>query len=208
MKRRAIVWFRQDLRLHDNEALINALRMAEEVIPVYVFDERVMLGHTRFGLRKTGKHRARFIMESVDDLQRNLRGIGSDLVVRSGTPETILPEIVQRFKSSWVFCNRERTQEEVTVQDTLEKNLWLYGAELLYSRGKMLYHTQDLPMPVQHTPDIFTQFRKENEEITPVRPPLPTPSAMPPLRPPTARTTSSATARPHREIPARPSAPT
>ncbi len=38
----------------------------------------------------------------------------------------------------------------------------------------MLYHTQDLPVPVHHTPDIFTQFRKDNEHITPVRPPLPT----------------------------------
>ena len=31
MKRqRVIVWFRQDLRMHDNEALIDALRSAEE----------------------------------------------------------------------------------------------------------------------------------------------------------------------------------
>ncbi len=37
MKHRAIVWFRQDLRLHDNEALTTALRMAEEVIPGVCF---------------------------------------------------------------------------------------------------------------------------------------------------------------------------
>ena len=36
MKRRAIVWLRHDLRLHDNEAISTALRMAEEVIPVYI----------------------------------------------------------------------------------------------------------------------------------------------------------------------------
>ncbi|MCB0627403.1 MAG: deoxyribodipyrimidine photo-lyase, partial [Saprospiraceae bacterium] len=40
-QKRAIVWFRQDLRVHDNEALTEALRHADEVIPVYVFDERV-----------------------------------------------------------------------------------------------------------------------------------------------------------------------
>ena len=33
-KNRAIVWFRQDLRLHDNEALDCALDGADEVIPV------------------------------------------------------------------------------------------------------------------------------------------------------------------------------
>jgi deoxyribodipyrimidine photo-lyase len=181
MKRRAIVWFRQDLRLHDNEALSTALRMAEEVIPVYVFDERIFMGHTRFGFRKTGAHRTQFILESVQDLRENLRQLGSDLLIRHGRPECILAEIATELKCSWVLCNRERTQEEVLVQDALEQKLWSCGLELVYTRGKMLYHTQDLPVPVHHTPDIFTQFRKDNENITQVRQPLPTPSALPPL---------------------------
>jgi len=181
MKRRAIVWFRQDLRLHDNEAISTALRMAEEIIPIYVFDERVFKGQTRFGFPKTGKFRARFILEATEDLRQNLRKLGSDLIIRSGKPETIIAELAQQYKASWVLCNRERTQEEVTVQDTLEQKLWGLGLELLYTRGKMLYHTQDLPVPVYHTPDIFTQFRKDNELITPVREPIPSPIAMPPL---------------------------
>ena len=181
MKRRAIVWFRQDLRLHDNEALATALRMAEEIIPVFVFDERVFRGETRFGLPKTGKFRAKFVLESAEDLRQNLQSIGCDLVVRFGKPECILADIAQELKCSWVLCNRERTREEVQVQDALEQKLWGKGVELLYSRGKMLYHTQDLPVPVHHTPDIFTQFRKDNEHITPVREPLPTPTAAPSL---------------------------
>jgi len=181
MKRRAIVWFRQDLRLHDNEALATALRMAEEVIPIYIFDERVFLAETRFGFPKTGKYRARFILESVTELRENIQKLGGKLLVRIGRPESILAEMAQQIKASWVICNRERTQEEVLVQDGLEQKLWGIGVELLYTRGKMLYHTQDLPVPVQHTPDVFTQFRKETEHITPVREPLPSPTALPPL---------------------------
>jgi deoxyribodipyrimidine photo-lyase len=181
MKRRALVWFRQDLRLHDNEALVTALRMAEEIIPVFVFDERVFMSQTRFGFAKTGKFRAQFLIESVADLQENLQKIGSNLVIRIGQPEEIIADIARQSKCSWVLCNRERTQEEVAVQDELERKLWGIGIELVYTRGKMLYHTQDLPMPVQHTPDIFTQFRKENESITSIRLPLPSPTAIPPL---------------------------
>lgn len=181
MKRRALVWFRQDLRLHDNEAVTTALRMADEVVPMYVFDERIFKGQTRFGFPKTGRYRARFLLESVENLRDNLRSVGSDLIIRVGKPEYIIPEIAREIKSSWVLCNRERTYEEVLVQDVLEQKLWSIGVELLYNRGKMLYHTQDLPVPVQHMPDTFTQFRKENEHITPVRPPLPAPAAMPAL---------------------------
>lgn len=180
--RRAILWVRLDLRLHDNEALHEALNNVDEVIPVYVFDERAFLGRTHyFGFPKTGRHRARFIIESVEALRQSLRRLGSDLIVRVGKPEDEIFEIAKKARTSWVFCNRERTDEEVKVQDALEKNLWSIGQEMRYSRGKLLYYTSDLPFPIQHTPDTFTQFRKEVERYVPVRSPLPVPDSLPPI---------------------------
>ena len=174
-KKRVIVWFRQDLRLHDNEALADALRTSEEVIPVYVFDERVFQGQTKYGFPKTGVHRTKFIIEGITDLRNSLKAIGSNLIVRIGKTEEILFDLAQEVKSAWIFCNRERTAEEVSVQDKLEKKLWEIGQEVRYSRGKMLYYTADLPFPVTHTPDIFTHFRKEVEKYIQVREPLDAP---------------------------------
>ena len=179
-KKRAIVWFRQDLRLHDNEALCDALEQSDEVIPVFVFDERTFKGETRFGFSKTGPFRTKFIIESIHDLRESLGELGSELIVRVGKPEEEIFKIARLAKTSWVFCNRERTQEEVDVQDALERNLWSIGQEMRYSRGKMLYYTADLPFPITHTPDVFTQFRKETERYVPVRKPLPTPEDLKP----------------------------
>lgn len=159
--------------MHDNEALSDALRSGEEVIPVYVLDERVFYGTTKYGFRKTGGIRARFILESLKDLRDQLRALNSDLYIRIGKPEEEIFKIAQEAKSSWTFCNRERTKEEVDVQDALERNLWSIGQEIRYSRGKMLYYTADLPFPVTQTPDVFTQFRKEVEKIVPIRELLP-----------------------------------
>jgi deoxyribodipyrimidine photo-lyase len=181
-KNRAIVWFRNDLRLHDNEALTEAIRNADEVIPVYVFDERVFLGKTKFGFSKTGPFRANFILQSVADLRRSFRERGAELYIRFGKPEEEIFNLAQESKANWVYCNRERTREEVLVQDALEQKLWSTGRELRYCRGKMLYYTSDLPFPVAQTPDIFTQFRKEVERFIPVRPPLPVPDPLKPAR--------------------------
>ena len=175
-KQRVIVWFRQDLRLHDNEALTDAIKSGEEVIPVYVFDERVFKEKTRFGFKKTENFRAKFIIESVQDLKKSLQKLGSNLIIRIGKPEEEIFQIARKAKSSWVFCNRERTEEEVKVQDALERNLWAIGQEVRFSRGKMLYYTQDLPFPITHCPDVFTSFRKEVEKFVPVRAPLPAPT--------------------------------
>jgi len=92
--RKVILWFRQDLRLHDNEALTDALQQGDELIPVYIFDERVFKGKTRnFGLPKTDKFRAQFIIEAVQDLRESFLQRGSDLIVRVGKPEEILFEM-------------------------------------------------------------------------------------------------------------------
>lgn len=178
MVSKALVWFRHDLRLHDNEALAEALAKADVVVPIYVFDERLYLGRSSFGFPRIGEQRARFIWESVENLRSNLQSKGADLIVRAGKPEEIVFQVAQELNAGWVFCNRERTYEECQVQDALERNLWSIGAELHYSRGKMLYHTQDLPFPVSHTPDVFTQFRKEVERTVPVRTPFVAPAAI------------------------------
>ena len=174
--KRAIVWFKTDLRLHDNEALNEAFKIADEIYPVYVFDERIFNAISENGFRKTGAFRAQFIIESVLDLKTSLKHRGIDLIIRIGKPELEITEIARQIKSSWVFGLMERLPEEAAVQNSLEKNLWAIGQELRLFRGKMLYYTQDLPFPVTHTPDTFTAFRKEVEKITPIREPLQSPS--------------------------------
>ncbi len=174
-KKRVIVWFRNDLRVHDNEALHDALSSGGEVYPVYVFDTRVFTGTTAYGMPKTGKFRAQFVLQAIAQLKESLQSLGTDLIIRSGYPEDEVFALAKELKTSWVFCNRERTEEELKVQDALESHLWEVGQEVRYSRGKMLYYTSDLPFPITHTPESFTQFRKEVEKIVQVREPIAVP---------------------------------
>jgi len=178
-QRIGIIWFRQDLRLRDNIALTDALKSCDQIIPIYIFDERLYSGISKFGFKRIGVHRAKFIMESVADLRHSLRDLGTDLILRTGKPEEILFEFALKYKTSWIFCNRERTSEEVFVQDSLESKLWSIGQEVRFSRGKMLFHTGDLPFPVTHTPDTYASFYREVGKIIPIRPVLPRPDFIP-----------------------------
>lgn len=49
-----IVWFRNDLRVLDNEALIRAWTVSEFVLPVYCVDPRLFATTHCFGFPKTG----------------------------------------------------------------------------------------------------------------------------------------------------------
>jgi deoxyribodipyrimidine photo-lyase len=181
MKNSSLLWYRLDLRVHDNEALYEAIRWNNEVIPVYVFDPRLFKGKSRFGNKRVHPQRATFLLDAISALRSTWREMGSDLIVRIGHPEQVIFDLAREFKTSMVFCNRERTRDEVLVQDSLEQNLWTIGQEMRFTRGKMLYYTQDLPFPVTHTPDNFTAFRKELERIIPVRAMLPMPDSISPI---------------------------
>lgn len=51
------MWFRNDLRVHDNEALAAANRDASSLLPIYCFDPREY-GKTVNGIDTTGPYRA------------------------------------------------------------------------------------------------------------------------------------------------------
>lgn len=57
---------------------------------MYVFDPRHFI-LTPWGNPKTGNFRAQFLLDSVLDLKANLRGVGSDLIIKFGKPENVLP---------------------------------------------------------------------------------------------------------------------
>lgn len=176
--KKVIVWFRKDLRIHDNEALIKAIENADEIYPVYIFDDEECKGTSYHQLRYTGPHRLGFIIESVVALRKTFNDLGIDLIVRSGNPVTELSKLAETINASSIYANMERHHEALRIQNALEKNLWRLGKEIYFYRGKMLYYTQDLPFPIKHTPDSFKQFRKEVEKIVQVRKPLKAPKSL------------------------------
>jgi deoxyribodipyrimidine photo-lyase len=61
----AIVWFKTDLRLYDNEALVKQSHKAKKYACVLHDADFVT---TRYGFKKTGNYRAQFLLESLQDL--------------------------------------------------------------------------------------------------------------------------------------------
>ena len=166
--KRVIVWFKNDLRLLDHAALFSACKESPEIIPVYCFDPRQFV-EVDLGIQKTGAFRAKFLIEAVDNLRSNLIGIGANLVIRIGKPEELIPELSVEFQAEAVFFSEEVTYEEKAIEKNLENALWKKGIETRTFWQSTLFHMEDLPFPVNQTPEVFTQFRKECEKFSTVR---------------------------------------
>lgn len=169
MNKIILVWFRKDLRIHDNEVLLEAVRKGDAILPVYCFDPR-HYGPTEYPARKTGIIRAKFILESVADLKTSLQHLGGDLVTVVGKPEEEIPKLVARYGVSEVYHHREVAFEETQVSERVEEALWKQQVNLKHFIGHTLYHKEHLPFPIKDIPDMFTNFRKKVERDSFVRP--------------------------------------
>jgi deoxyribodipyrimidine photo-lyase len=188
----ALLWLRRDLRLHDNPALV-AAAAADRLLPVSVVDPR-QYGVAEFGgsdsftFEKTGGRRTAFRLDALADLRARLRSRGSDLVVRTGEPEAVLPDLADRVDADAVHVHTRPTPEERAVEAWVEDAL---DARLVRHWGHTLYHPDDLPMNVADVDDTYTPFRKRVESAATVRAPHPVPDlparpAVDPGEPPTA----------------------
>jgi deoxyribodipyrimidine photo-lyase len=177
---RILIWYRNDLRLHDHEPLSHALKHGATVIPVYCFDPR-QFAKTPFGFAKTGAFRAQFLRESVADLRSQLQAIGSDLIIRQGKPEEILPALVDAFDIDAVHYHQEVTFEETNVEAQLQAMLKVPCRSYW---GHTLYLPEDLPFAITALPELFTAFRKAVENEAGVNPAIAAPTQLnTPLKP-------------------------
>jgi len=158
-QKRILIWYRRDLRLHDHEPMYQALEQKSQVIPIYCFDPR-QFATTSFGFPKTGAFRAKFLIESLADLRNSLRQLGSDLIIRRGLPETIIPSLVQELGITAVYFYGEVTSEEITVEKALTKALSKIKVSVTSFWGNTLYHPDNLPFDIEQIPELFTNFRK------------------------------------------------
>ena len=93
MSKRAIFWFRRDLRLRDNPALLAAFDDADEVIPLFVMDDQIA--------DRAGAHRRAYLAASLAALDES---IGGALNVISGNPVEVLFEIKKKYGADSIHC--------------------------------------------------------------------------------------------------------
>lgn len=165
---KALVWFRNDLRVTDNVTLHKALENFTDIYTLYCFDPREF-AILEQGFNRTGPYRAKFLIESVTSLKNTLSELGTTLIVRAGDPATIIPELAKELKVKAVLASKEAAIEETNIENLLEQKLWSLGIEFELYWQSTLYNISDIPWPIKRLPEIFTDFRKHVETESVIR---------------------------------------
>ena len=118
-----IFWFRRDLRLDDNAGFLTALKSGKPVLPIFIFDEKI--------LKKLPKNDARvsFIFETLQQIRKELQEkYSSSLAMYYGKPENVFKNLLHDFNITSVFTNHDyepyANDRDATIQELLsEKNI-------------------------------------------------------------------------------------
>jgi deoxyribodipyrimidine photo-lyase len=96
--------FRRDLRLFDNTTLIFADKLEQKIIPIFIFDPHQIENKIR------SNNCIQFMIESLIDLNTQLKNIGSKLHIFYGHPWKIIESLIQRKNIKSVYMNVDYTK--------------------------------------------------------------------------------------------------
>jgi deoxyribodipyrimidine photo-lyase len=94
----AVLWFRRDLRLADQPALLAAAQTGP-VTALFVLDDAL--------LRPSGLPRITFLYRTLRALDADLRARGGRLVVRTGRPEVVVPAVARAAGAASVHVSAD-----------------------------------------------------------------------------------------------------
>ncbi|MCF2873160.1 MULTISPECIES: DASH family cryptochrome [unclassified Tenacibaculum] len=161
-KKTAIVWFTSNLRVLDNKPLYEACVNYENVIGLYCFNKHDFT-ETQFGIKKIEKFRAKFLVESVLDLSKNLKNLNIPLFCYFDFPEDIIPQFCSDHNADAIYFQKEFTYEELKVIEIITQKI--SKKTTLYSYyDQFLFHPENIPFTFKNIPEVFTNFRKKVEK--------------------------------------------
>jgi len=117
MAKRSILWFRRDLRLADNPALMAAGADGREVIPVFIVDPT---------FASSGAPRLAYLHDCLGSLDASIRERSdTGLVIRHGDPVVVIPALAAELDADEVFVARDYSpygrQRDTSVRSVLSQ---------------------------------------------------------------------------------------
>jgi len=124
MTKRAIFWFRRDLRTDDNSGLYHAVNENDQVIPLFVLDN-LFLHCVRPDNPRLG-----FLFDALKNLDEQLRKLNSYLLLKRGSTEEALEDLVRKHDIESLYLNKAHNHRSIAQEKRIDKLCNKLGIEM------------------------------------------------------------------------------
>lgn len=166
--KKGIVWFRNNLRLADNESFTRAMDECDEILCVYILEPRIWNASAE-PLRMRSI-RANFILQSLSELENEIKKLGGTIEFVQGQIFEEIPRLMEGYGADLCYAQKEDAWEE-----TEQERLLAAQINLKLFPGKGIWEEGDLPFSLNELPAAFSSFRRKVEKKMHIRSLFPSP---------------------------------
>ena len=168
-----VVWFRQDLRLADQRALVAAAATGAPVMPLYILDDSTP------GAWRMGGASRWWLNRSLASLEQTLAELGSQLVLRSGPTSDVISAFVAQTGAKAIYTQAAYEPWASMLEGTVNAALRTQGVELKRFAGALLKPPGALRTKGSDQPfKVYSPFWRALCASAPPAVPLPAPSVL------------------------------
>ena len=150
-----LVWFRRDLRMHDNAALWHALNGARRVHCAFVFDSDIL-----DALPDKADRRVEFIHASVAALKAALESRGGGLRVLAGSARRLIPELAGDLGAETVYAARDYEPAAVERDARVASELAGASRRLELVKDQVIFEADEISTASGTPYHVFTPFKR------------------------------------------------
>ncbi|AWI81897.1 deoxyribodipyrimidine photolyase [Parazoarcus communis] len=157
----ALVWFRRDLRHFDHAALHHALRHADKVYCVFVFDRDILDALLSREDRRVGfiHHAVTELDAALDALARAAGGRGAGLIVRHGRAVEEIPRLARALGVDQVCVNRDYEPAAITRDSKVAEELAAAGISFVDFKDQVIFERDEVLTQGRTPFSVFTPYR-------------------------------------------------
>ena len=167
-----LVWFRSNLRVEDNTSLSRAIKDSSRVIG-YINIDPAIFELSDYGFKKTEKFRTKFLLESIQDLKKQLNDINISLIITNQDFETSINSIIEKYNVRSIYMQKEWTRDELAEEKQIPKHI-----NLIKDFDQFLYSPESVKEIYENIPRGFSNFRKKCEKYLNISYPLQIPKPL------------------------------
>ena len=142
----SLVWFRNNLRVLDNISLSKSIKKSDKTIGYINIDPNDYI-ETRFGFKKIEKFRAKFLLESISDLKKNLDELNITLIISHENLGSSINKVINKYQIDNIYTQREWTRDEIIQEKNIPNDINLIKDfdQFMYSPNEVSEIYENIP---------------------------------------------------------------
>jgi deoxyribodipyrimidine photo-lyase len=151
-RKRAVVWFRKDLRLEDHPALSAALADGLEIIPIFIWDSKAS------DIWRPGEASRWWLHQSLLHLRQSIDRLGGSILFLIGNPQEILSRVCRDYGASALFYGRCYEPSSLQLESSIERIFSASGIRCQSFNSNLLHEPWEVSNQSGKPYQVFTPY--------------------------------------------------